>query len=305
MFGSIGKAIGSIGSKFSGVAGNLFGGLGSQLSNLSPYVMPAMGAGLAGYTGNPAFTALGLLGGIGPDAENFDAIKAGRDMGHMQRGMMDKAYPGTNAWERLGTGQSGAQGYTEAMGRSHQKDLQSEELASRDRVANKQALASVAPEAIKQHPELAGPLLAQLGATSVGPNLSKAMTERRFSFEQRVKDVELALNEREVNVSELNASTQRWMADIAEDRLNVEEAYKEAEILLGDKQAAIAHVQALSSAFNAMEGDAWRSIMSRLGGIDTKEAFQKWLDDLASQAGAVKEAIKDVPAQGISMRKNR
>lgn len=329
-FGAIGKAIGNIGgaitkpfsSGLTDIMGSLGGmtsqitnmvsGLKGQLGGLQGIAGPALGGlgayGMGGWPGLAMYGAslLGQGGSGGDDSDGFNALGTGHEMGLMQRAMMDQAYPGTNPWERLGTGQAGAQGHTEALGRNHQKRLQEQELASRDRVAQKAALAAVAPSAIQQHPEMAGPIMSQLGANvSAGPNLSKAMSERRFAWEQRVKSVEMALRNKEVDISEFNSNTQRWMTEIAEDRLNMDEAYKEAEILLGDKNAAIAHVQALSQAFSSMEGDVWRSMMSRLGGIDSREGIEQWFQDLQSQSEAVKEAIADVPARGITMKKRR
>ena len=310
--GFFGKTFGGLTSQISNMVGGLddkITGLTSQLSNLPLGNLAGIGAGLLG-AGNPwlssLFGATSLLGGLQDKEPGFNAIKTGRDAGIAQRMMMDEAYPGTNPWERLGTGQAGAQSTTEGLNRSHQLRLQDQELASRERIAERQAMAAVAPAAIMQHPEMAAAIMGQLGANvPAGPNLSKAMSERRFSFDKRVKDVELALQAKEVDIKSFSAETQRWMAEIAEGRLNVDEAYKEAEILLGDKNAAIAHVQALTQAFQATHGSVWKSMISGLDKINSKEEFEAWLEKFGSTGQQLRDAQTAVPGPGITMKKRR
>lgn len=111
---------------------NIAGGMLSKNSNKS----------VAGFGDNLGMIGAGLgkIPGIPTPADPIGPTESGLNA----KMFMDSAYPGTNAWERLGAQGGGASGVGNAvMDAKKQFELQKSELIQRERIANNTNLSSV------------------------------------------------------------------------------------------------------------------------------------------------------------------
>ena len=85
-----------------GAIGGLVGGVGGLLGGISSMRNASDLAGIGEALGGIG-SGVSQIGSAFPES----STRKGREAGRAQRAFMDEAYPGTNPWERLGTGQQG------------------------------------------------------------------------------------------------------------------------------------------------------------------------------------------------------
>lgn len=223
----------------------------------------------------------------------------GRELGTVQRAFMDAAYPGTNPWERLGTGQGGSAGSVAIRGQKTQERISQRTLSNQRAIAEKQAIAAIGPAVIKEHPSLATNLLRAIspmfrGGTKVQGN---EMSERRFQFEQNVKAIELSIARDGVDAQVFKSVTERMAQELNEDRFDFEKAVAYTENAFKNKEAARKYVETMVSAWSSMAGNPMRALMAFLselpGGEEGVKSYFKELREGFDRIDTLK-----VPAPG-------
>lgn len=165
----------------------------------------------------------------------------GRRAGMQQRKFMDIAYPGTNPWERLGSGQGGQAAYTASQERNTQERMQQRTLSMNKYVADRNALASVAGAVASARPDAATQMYNDFAAkTGSGPlQPGKSMPEKQY----QAKLYELGIKEKDVNLKEL--------------QIGFERLYK-------DRDYAIAAANWIKGMYDSIGSNPWRTIISSL-----------------------------------------
>jgi hypothetical protein len=123
-------------SSLAGIAGGLLGKAGGALLGSK---VPGLGA-LIGKDGL-ANAGAQLGTGLGYTITGSPGPTSGRFLGQQAKAYFDAAHPGTTPWERLGTSPMGASGAAHVTAKSQQK-MQTKELQTRERIAERQARAS-------------------------------------------------------------------------------------------------------------------------------------------------------------------
>jgi hypothetical protein len=220
----------------------------------------------------PANPAIGIGQGIqqvGAGLQQFETPKQrGKALGQAQKGFMDAAYPGTNPWERLSSGQGGAQGSVGLTNQRTQERMNERTLNTQRDIATKQAVASIGPSIIAEYPGMAHSILERVdpGGTGSVPSSADAFRNRRLAWEQQVKSIELDLRKSEVDIKSFNAATQRLMEGLAEGRLTLDNLRFEFEKTVRDRDLALKTVETFSTAFRNLTSTQWQAAMSALAG---------------------------------------
>lgn len=303
-FGSIGKAVSGafkgaskFGSEFFGQLGRGFGsipGLGSIQSIL---------ANRGGLLGNLAMNYFTDFLGVGAEYQ-------GGRLGDAQRAFLDAAYPGTNPWERLGTGQGGAAGSVAIQGQRMQDRLNRRTLSVQKQIADKNALATVTPAVLQNHPELAGSLLKAIEPQfqSVGPNLKTSLQERRFQLDERIRSAEVAVKTEGVEVESFKAATGRLAHQLEAGKFEFNQAVKQFEADVKNREVAIATVNALRQAYDTLGSNAWKAFRTTLeehGRLEPSNLFQLLrarVRDLPSQPSPLPRALRQPTSVGPNPR---
>ena len=307
-FGKIFKSIGNVGSSVFKGASSVVRGLGGipglgnlsnifNLGNLFPG-LPSYMTKLSGIGGslNSIFGGLSQIGsafsGEGGDLKN--ARKQGQVMGAAQRAFMEEAYPGTNPWERLGTGQGGAAGHVQVEGQQLQDRLNRRTLSVQKEIADKNALAQVAPAVLQQHPELAPAITRAISphVPTVGANLKTALGERRFQLDQRIRSAELAVKQAGVNVQSYKAETGRLMHQLESGKFEFNQAVKQFEAGVKNREVAVATVNALRQMYDSVSATTWKAI---------KAALEEAPGGSTGLFERLKGAVRDLPSQPVPL----
>lgn len=180
VLGSAGAAAGAAGGGAGLLAG--LGGLTDKISGISKFL---------GKTseGMESVGSLAKVAGIpfpgGPPT--------GAELGSDAKAFMDKAYPGTNPWERLS---GGGGGYSAAgaakVSMRHQKEMQARELSTRERVARIQARATAAAAGVPHGSEA----MTAAGEFATGRGAAKKfvsvldLAKKKFPYETRLMDAQ-------------------------------------------------------------------------------------------------------------------
>lgn len=269
-FGAIGDAVKSAGKGLSSIFGSAKG-----IPGLGDYgdILTKLAAGAAGIGG--------IGGGVAEIASPFQKEKSakqqGKDLGEAQRAFLEKAYPGTNPWEQLGTGQAGGAGSAALSGQRTQEkinrrsldtqlEINARTLEMNKRIADKQALAAVAPSVLEHHPELADKILQNVteNKSGVGPTLNTSLKERRFTFEQRIRTLEADIKRAGVDVARFNSLTRRLALDLDNRKFDFDQSVKIFESELKNKEMAVRYVTMMKEVYDAVGGTAWKATRSAL-----------------------------------------
>lgn len=114
-------------------------------------ILPILGAAAAGFAGSAAARGSDKVFGV-PNPPD----KSGAEMGQDYSGFMDKAYPGTSPWERLGA--NSPMGAMNSANTAYKSavDTQAREIRSREKIASETnrahiigSTAPMGPEALK------------------------------------------------------------------------------------------------------------------------------------------------------------
>ena len=206
----------------------------------------------------------GIIEGLGSGAQVVgDAMLSPSDMGRhagkAQAEMLKRGYPGTTAWEQLGAGQGGSAAATENRKLGVQQSMQQRELNTRSRIADKNALATIYPHLVKEHPHLAyavGKTFAT-GAQSIGPNVSRAMSERQYDLQR----LDRALTSEKISVDKFAAGTNRILSTIRGDEFEWRKTYESALLQFKDKEIAIQVTDLMKRVYETMGAkNAWSFI---------------------------------------------
>lgn len=243
----------------------------------------------------------------GKDEEELSPEEQGRRLGVTQRSFMDAAYPGTNPWERLGTGQGGSAGSVAIKAQRTQERINRRTLSNNLQIADKQALAQVAPAVLAHHPELAGAVLAGVDPRfgSVGKNLNTNITERKFQFDKQIRTVEADIKAADVEVKGFNAMTQRFMAELESDKFDFNSAVRQAEVHLKNRELAIRYVDTIRSIYDTLSGTAWKQFRSAIDDAAGKFGMDTFLDELRKAGKHVDTRSTPVPGNARSSAPGR
>lgn len=290
-FGGLAKAIGSgfksatnFGSEFFGQLGRGFGSI-PGLQGVQSIL-----ANRGGLLGNLAINYLTDAFGVGAEYQ-------GGRLGSAQRAFMDAAYPGTNPWERLGTGQGGAAGAVAKEGQNLQDRLNRRTLSAQKEIAEKNALATVAAPMIKEFPSMGAHILGAISEkVPTTPEAAKsAMSERRLQLDDRIRTGELAVKKEAVRIEDFKSATGRLMFQLESGRFDLETARKQFEAATKNKEVAIATVNALRQAYDSMGSNAWKAFRS------TWEETGKEPSNLFQQLRRHVQGLKAQPTQTPGM----
>ena len=287
-FGSIGKAIGGAFKGASNFGSEFFGQLGRGFGSIPGLQgVQSILANRGGLLGNLAINYLTDAFGVGARYE-------GGRLGRAQRAFMDAAYPGTNPWERLGTGQGGAAGTVATAGQRLQDRLNKRTLSMQKEIADKNALATVAPAVLQQHPELAGPITKAIAphVPTVGPNMKTAMSERRFQLDERIRTAEVAVKRANVNVSAYSAATGRLMQQLESGKFEFAQSVKQFEAEVKNQEVAIATTNMMRQLYDSMSATSWKTIKAAL---ETMPGGSTGLFQL------LQEQVKKLPSQPVPL----
>lgn len=156
------------------------------------------------------------------------AKAAGERYGAAQGAAMREAYPNTNPWEQLGSGQAAMSAGQSEREMYSQERLALKTLSMNKYVADKQALASITPAILEQHPELAQRLLSEvLPGKSVGANLNTALgveKNRREWFKASTGRLQYLLESERFEFDKVVAD-RVWTKDQAQFLREVYESY--------------------------------------------------------------------------------
>lgn len=266
------KSLGKIGKGLIGGAGKVLGGLGGVAGGLG-IPIPGLGQifgpelagklpGIAGGLGNILSGGLGISQAFGDTG--ISPSEEGRRAGKAHRAFLEEAYPGTNPWERLGTGQAGGQAQIASDERKLKDRMNDKTLSTQRDIARQNAMAAVGPAVIKENPNAASEVFeaVQKGGGSIGPNAQGALSERQFGLESKVRNIEAAAKAADADANQMNALTNRMRQMLESDKFNFEAAVKQAEVVLKDEAAARDYARLMLEAYDKFGSNLWRMFRS-------------------------------------------
>ena len=303
-FGGIGKAIGGAFKGASKFGGEFFGQLGRGLGSI-----PGLGqvqsilANRGGLLGNLAINYLTDAFGVGAKYE-------GGRLGEAQRAFLDAAYPGTNPWERLGTGQGGAAGSVALKEQRLRDRLNQRTLSLQKEVADKNALATVAPAVLQQHPEMAGPITKAIAPHVTTPHAAKtALGERRFQLDKRVREAQVLVQSSGVQVEGFKAATGRLAHQLESGKFEFNQAVKQFEAEVKNREVAIATTNMMRQLYDSMSATSWKTIKAILeeapgGSTGIFQRLQKQIENLPAQPAPLPGSLRrPTSAPGAGQRR--
>ena len=294
-------------SKIGSGIGDVFSGISKGAGSLLGLPSSKDESGALTSTGNIFSTIGGVSGGLGnvlgPMAGLADAFTdkpspsdMGEDYGKAQRAFMDAAYPGTNPWERLGTGQGGATSSVAEKGQDLQDRLNRRTLNTQREIANKQALASVAPAIIAQHPKSASAILGMItdGTTPPGSiGEESPIGERDAAIRRDLADTEMFFKRAKITNEQFANATNRFIYQLQSDRFDYEQAVKEVDVVFKNRELAHDYVRTMATAAESMGSNPWKTFMSWYQDAMGKVGVDTMFDRLSSAVGKAGE--KDMP----------
>ena len=125
--------------------------LGALATSIGPKIVEGLGGkmGMSNEYAQAAGSAVPAMTKIAGIPLPGQGASLGQDM----KAYMDKAFPGTNPWERLGSQYAGAGVESAKVSTKSQEKMQVKELASRERIAKIQAGATTEAAAIAHGPD--------------------------------------------------------------------------------------------------------------------------------------------------------
>ena len=290
-FGKIGKSIGGI---FKG-ASKAIGGIAKAPFD---FITPEVSKGLTGLSG--VVGGLGAAGNILGDLMTSPE-ESGHDQGLAQKAFMDAAYPGTNAWERLGTGQAGGSGEVIREGQERQERIAERQMSMQEEIATKQAMATLAPEVMKQAPHKMEEMISRIdrGGSAVGRDLGPSIQERQLALDENIRTVQNEIASRGVDVQAMQAWTSRGMLELEQGKFDFDAQVRRAETVMKDQELAVKVTQALKETYDSLGSNPWRKFRSLVDKLDSdvglNDFMKRWLSSVQS--------IRDRPS--VPMPKRR
>ena len=254
--GNVGKGIISGGSK-------LLGGFGGLLGVTPPRI-----PGLSGAMGN--FDQ--ILSGLGPLMQGIGAFTGGEQsaedegerLGRIQKAFLRTAYPGTNPWEQLGTGQGGAQGSVTERGQDIEDRMNKRTISAQREIATQSALAQLGPTVLQEYPEAAGEYveLIKNKGQSAGPNLSNSMGQKRLALDTKIRNLDIAVKQSNLKLADYDARTRRWMAQLSSGKLDLDAFRANVEAEFKDEEVANMTIRAMTDIYNATAGNPMKFLFT-------------------------------------------
>lgn len=170
----------------------------------------SVAGGVGGAIGQAAGGAANKVMGI-PEAPGG---KTGAALGQDMSAMMDKAYPGTNPWERLGApGYSGAAVEAQKQSGKQARSLQQRDLASKERIAQVQAQAHVQGQAMSIGPQAVRSALKTQYGGQGGEYKTQAQAHVKLLNEQKRNEIQKTIiSGNEAKIKAAQASVAKLIA---------------------------------------------------------------------------------------------
>lgn len=230
----------------------------------------------------------------------------GEDAGKAQKAMMDAAYPGTNPWERLNTGQggSGAQ-VSEEDRRTVERNID-KTLSNQRAIANTNAYATVAAKAVEAYPQRSEAIL-----NSLRTDQRVALRKEGGLKGEALPTFRANLEAAKVDLGDFEAATKRLSAlkDIEKYRFDSLVALVDRD--LKDRELSISFINAMSNAYSATHGNPFKMAERWLNrqqdrdadvaaryGLDWKRSFIDALDRAMGDPRS-RRSLSDTPPIGI------
>lgn len=254
----------------------LFKKVGKVFKKAAPLMSGAVEMyGAAQGMGIPLPGEAGKLKSLGNFASGMGAVGGaldpvtGKSLGKEQADYMDAAYPGTNPWERLGTGQGGSAGGVAERQQKLTERLQGRTLSTQKEIARINALASVAGPVTAQFPEMARPILAQIAPQMRGPGAARrALSLERFAHDKRMDTWSREIEESKVDVNRFVADLRKAAVDLDHSRFDLDQSVKRFEMATKNKELSLATGKLLQDFYNTTSSNLWRAFIAQLGELD-------------------------------------
>jgi hypothetical protein len=213
-----------------------------------------------------------ILSGLGPMMGGLGAFIGGTQsaedegerLGRIQRAFLRTAYPGTNPWEHLGTGQGGAAGAVAERQQGLQERQSKRLISAQKEIATQTALAQLGPTVLSEFPEAAGEYidLIKNKGQSAGPRLSQSMGQKRLNLDTTIRSLEVAVKQSNLTISDYDARTRRWMAQLSSGKLDIEAFRANVEAAFKDEEVVNMTVRAMTDIYNATAGNPMKFLFT-------------------------------------------
>ena len=214
----------------------------------------------------------------------------GKEAGEAQAAFMDAAYPGTNPWERLGTGQGGATaGSVTPQQTEMQERIADKTLSTQRQNVATQAYASMAGKMMDNYPASGPSLIARLA----GFGEPDRGHQDRFAFEKDARSFALELQRAGVNVQRFNAVTQAQSVQNAVNRLDYDATVKAIDMHFKDRELSQDFAKILIARAETEGSTFWRSLRTKASEYrDDIYGLADWLMDVPRERGSTTEKMR-------------
>lgn len=161
--------------------------------------------------------------------------KTGSELGQDASDFFDKAFPGTNPWERLGTGNpAGSVESSQISAKQQQRALQGQEIMQRRELGTRMQIAQMNAEASRKNSRTSA--MANLASTGIGALTRMSINSKNF----RGIEAGAALKDitRLGQLNELELQDTRMPGELATERFR-------SDLTVGSAKAARENIQAL------------------------------------------------------------